>query len=603
MCGIVGVVGKPAKDIILNGLTNLEYRGYDSAGIYLNDLNGDEYLTKAVGRISNLKEKLTPDEEGLVGIGHTRWATHGKPTVDNAHPHFDETKRFYLVHNGVIENYTELKEKYLEGVNFHSDTDTEVVVQLISKIERKKNLDAFSAFKEALKLVKGSYAFLLVDNTEPDHVFIAKNKSPMMLGLGDGFNIIASDAISVLDQTKTFVDLQDGDVGDITKDSYTIETVDGKKVDREPHVLNIDPNAASKGAYEFYMLKEIDEQPGVMRHMSQNYLDENGKPKVDQDIVDAISKADRLYIFAAGTSYHAGLVGKSIFEHYTGIPTEVGYASEAGYHFPMMSKHPFFIFLTQSGETADSRVVLKEANKRGIPSLTMTNVEGSTLSREANYTMLLDAGPEIAVASTKAYTAQVALQAVLAKALGEKLGNQEAKDWNLKHDLAIAAEGIQQIVDGKEKIKELADKYLVKSRNAFYIGRGIDHAVALEGALKLKEVSYIQTEGFAAAELKHGTISLIEKDTPVIALINDPVTADLTRGNIQEVVSRGASIITIVGKEFANSDDTIVLPEINYYMSALLTVVPTQLLAYYASKDKGLDVDKPRNLAKSVTVE
>ena len=603
MCGIVGVVGKPARDIILNGLTNLEYRGYDSAGIYLNDLNGNEYLTKAVGRISNLKEKLTPDEQGLVGIGHTRWATHGKPTVDNAHPHYDETKRFYLVHNGVIENYTELKEKYLQGVKFHSDTDTEVVVQLISKIARDKDLDAFTAFKEALKLVKGSYAFLLVDNTEPDHVFIAKNKSPMMLGLGAGFNIIASDAISVLDQTKTFVDLQDGDVGDITKDSYTIETIDGKKVDREPHVLNIDPNAASKGTYEFYMLKEIDEQPGVMRHMAQNYLDENGEPKVDSKIVDAISKADRLYIFAAGTSYHAGLVGKSIFEHYTGIPTEVGYASEAGYHFPMMSKNPFFIFLTQSGETADSRVVLKEANKRGIPSLTMTNVEGSTLSREANYTMLLGAGPEIAVASTKAYTAQVALQAILAKALGEKLNVQAAKDWNVKHDLAIAAEGIQQIVDGKEKLKELSDKYLVKSRNAFYIGRGIDHAVALEGALKLKEVSYIQTEGFAAAELKHGTISLIEDGTPVIALINDPVTADLTRGNIQEVASRGASVITIVAKEFANSDDTIVLPEINYYMSALLTVVPTQLLAYYASKDKGLDVDKPRNLAKSVTVE
>ncbi len=603
MCGIVGVVGKPARDIILNGLTNLEYRGYDSAGIYLNDLNGHEYLTKAVGRISNLKEKLTPDEQGLVGIGHTRWATHGKPTVDNAHPHFDETKRFYLVHNGVIENYAELKEKYLQGVKFHSDTDTEVVVQLISKIARDQNLDTFSAFKEALKLVKGSYAFLLVDDTEPDHVFIAKNKSPMMLGLGDGFNIIASDAISVLDQTKTFVDLQDGDVGDITKDSYTIETIDGKKVDREPHVLNIDPNAASKGTYEFYMLKEIDEQPGVMRHMSQYYLDENGEPKVDSKIVDAISKADRLYIFAAGTSYHAGLVGKTIFEHYTGIPTEVGYASEAGYHFPMMSKHPFFIFLTQSGETADSRVVLKEANKRGIPSLTMTNVEGSTLSREADYTMLLGAGPEIAVASTKAYTAQVALQAVLAKALGEKLGVQEAKDWNLKHDLAIAAEGIQQIVDGKEKLEKLAKKYLVPSRNAFYIGRGIDHAVALEGALKLKEVSYIQTEGFAAAELKHGTISLIEKGTPVIALINDPVTADLTRGNIQEVVSRGASIITIVGKKFANAADTIVLPDINYYMSALLTVVPTQLLAYYASKDKGLDVDKPRNLAKSVTVE
>ncbi|EFH29359.1 glutamine--fructose-6-phosphate transaminase (isomerizing) [Lactobacillus mulieris] len=603
MCGIVGVVGKAARNIILNGLTNLEYRGYDSAGIYLNDLKGHEYLTKAVGRISNLKEKMTPDEDGLVGIGHTRWATHGKPTVDNAHPHFDETKRFYLVHNGVIENYTELKDKYLQGVKFHSDTDTEVIVQLISKIARDKNLDGFTAFKEALKLVRGSYAFLLVDDQKPDHVFIAKNKSPMMLGLGEGFNIIASDAISVLDQTKTFVSLEDGDVGDITKDSYTIETIDGEKVEREPKVLDIDPNAASKGTYEHYMLKEIDEQPGVMRHISQTYLDDAGNPKVDSKIVDAVAKADRLYIFAAGTSYHAGLVGKALFEHYTGIPTEVGYASEAGYHFPMMSKNPFFIFLTQSGETADSRVVLKETNKRGIPSLTMTNVEGSTLSREATYTMLLGAGPEIAVASTKAYTAQVAVQAVLAKALGEKLGVKEAQEWNLHHDLAIAAEGIQQLVDGKEKLKEIADKYLIKSRNAFYIGRGIDHAVALEAALKLKEVSYIQTEGFAAAELKHGTISLIENGTPVIALINDPVTAELTRGNIQEVVSRGANIVTIVSKEFANSTDDIVLPEINYYMSALLTVIPTQLLAYYASRDKGLDVDKPRNLAKSVTVE
>lgn len=603
MCGIVGVVGKPARDLILNGLTNLEYRGYDSAGIYLNDLKGHEYLTKAVGRISNLKEKLTPDEQGLVGIGHTRWATHGKPTVDNAHPQFDETNRFYLVHNGVIENYTELKEKYLKGVNFKSDTDTEVVVQLISKIARDRNLDAFSAFKEALKLVKGSYAFLLVDNTEPDHVFIAKNKSPMMLGLGKGFNIIASDAISVLDQTKTFVDLQDGDVGDITKDSYTIETIDGKKVTRTPHTLDIDPNAASKGTYEFYMLKEIDEQPSVMRRISQDYLDNDGKPIVDDKIVEAVSKADRLYLFAAGTSYHAGLVGKSLFEKFTGIPTEVGLASEAGYHFPMMSKHPLFIFLTQSGETADSRVVLNEVNKRHIPSLTITNVEGSTLSREADYTMLLKAGPEIAVASTKAYTAQIAVQAVLAKAVGEKLGIKAAQDFNLREQLALAAEGMQQIVDGKEKFDELAKKYLVKSRNAFYIGRGVDYAVALEGALKLKEVSYIQTEGFAAAELKHGTISLIEQGTPVIALINDPVTADLTRGNIEEVESRGANVITIVGHQFAQDGDNVVLPKIDYYLSPLLTVVPAQLMAYYASKDKGLDVDKPRNLAKSVTVE
>lgn len=365
MCGIVGVVGKPAREVVLNGLKNLEYRGYDSAGIYLNDLQGHEYLTKAVGRIANLEEKLTPEEEGTTGIGHTRWATHGHPTVENAHPHYSEDGRFYLVHNGVIENYLELKEKYLAGVHFKSETDTEVIVQLVAKLAKDENLDAFSAFKQALKLVKGSYAFLLVDNTKPDHIYIAKNKSPMMLGLGDGFNIIASDAISVLDQTKTFIALNDGDCADVTKDSIEIQDYDGNKVEREAKVLDIDPNAASKGTYEFYMLKEIDEQPAVMRRLSTDYLDEAGKPVVDEKIVDAVSQADRIYIFAAGTSYHAGLVGKEIFEKFTGIPTEVGYASEAGYHFPMMSKHPFFIFLTQSGETADSRVVLTEANKRG----------------------------------------------------------------------------------------------------------------------------------------------------------------------------------------------------------------------------------------------
>ncbi|QNQ83358.1 glutamine--fructose-6-phosphate transaminase (isomerizing) [Lactobacillus sp. PV037] len=603
MCGIVGVVGKPAKEIILNGLKNLEYRGYDSAGIYLNDLQGDEYLIKAVGRISNLEAKLTPDQEGMVGIGHTRWATHGKPTEDNAHPHFSEDGRFYLVHNGVIENYAELKEKYLQGVNFKSTTDTEVVVQLVAKIAREKNLDGFSAFKEALKLVRGSYAFLLVDNTNPSHVFIAKNKAPMMLGLGDGFNIIASDAISVLDQTKTFVDLQDGDVADVTKDSYVIENVDGEVQKRESHVLNIDPNAASKGTYEFYMLKEIDEQPAVMRRLAQTYFGADGDVRVEQKIVDAMSESDRIYILAAGTSYHAGLVGKNLIEEYSDIPVEVGLASEFGYHFPKLSKKPFFIFLSQSGETADSRVVLKQVNERNLPSLTITNVEGSTLSREATYTMLLEAGPEIAVASTKAYTAQIAVQAILAKAVGEKKGLEVAKNFDLKHQLALVAEGMQELVDGKEKIDELAKKFLANTRNAFYIGRGVDYALALEGALKLKEVSYIETEGFAAAELKHGTIALIEKGTPVIAIINDPATADLTRGNIQEVESRGANVMVFAGKDFAKEGDDVVLPKVDYYLSPLVSAIPTQLLAYFASKNKGLDVDKPRNLAKSVTVE
>lgn len=603
MCGIVGVVGKPAKEIILNGLKNLEYRGYDSAGIYLNDLQGDEYLIKAVGRISNLEAKLTPDEEGMVGIGHTRWATHGKPTEENAHPHFSEDGRFYLVHNGVIENYAELKEKYLQGVNFKSTTDTEVVVQLVAKIARDENLDGFTAFKKALKLVRGSYAFLLVDNQNPEHIYIAKNKSPMMLGLGDGFNIIASDAISVLDQTKTFIDLQDGDVADVMKDKIIINDAEGNEVDRKPHTLDIDPNAASKGTYEFYMLKEIDEQPAVMRRLSQTYFGADDDVRVEQKIVDAMAESDRVYILAAGTSYHAGLVGKNLIEQYADIPVEVGLASEFGYHFPKLSKKPFFIFLSQSGETADSRVVLKQVNERNLPSLTITNVEGSTLSREATYTMLLEAGPEIAVASTKAYTAQIAVQAILAKAVGEKKNLDVAKNFDLKNQLALVAEGMQELVDGKEKIDELAKKFLANTRNAFYIGRGVDYALALEGALKLKEVSYIETEGFAAAELKHGTIALIEKGTPVIAIINDPATADLTRGNIQEVESRGANVMVFAGKDFAKDSDDVVLPNVDYYLSPLVSAIPAQLLAYYASKNKGLDVDKPRNLAKSVTVE
>lgn len=603
MCGIVGIIGKSARDVVLNGLKKLEYRGYDSAGIYLNDLNGHEYLTKAVGRIKNLEDKLSDNEQGLVGIGHTRWATHGKPSIANSHPHYSSDKRFYLVHNGVIENYAELKEKYLSDVSFNSDTDTEVVVQLIAKIAKEKCLSGFLAFKEALKLINGSYAFLLVDNKEPDHIFIAKNKSPMMLGIGDGFNIIASDAISVLDQTKLFIDLQDGDVADVTASAINIEDIAGNHIERKPYLVNIDPNSASKGTYEFYMLKEIDEQPSVMRRLSKEYFNDDEDVKVDANIVQSVAQSDRIYILAAGTSYHAGLVGKNIIEKYTDIPVEVGIASEFGYHFPKLSKKPFFIFLSQSGETADSRVVLKQVNQLGLPSLTITNVAGSTLSREATYTMLLKAGPEIAVASTKAYTAQVAVQAILAKAVGEYLKIAAAIDFDLKRQLALVAEGMQEIVDGKEKINSLAKKYLATTRNAFYIGRGVDYAVALEGALKLKEVSYIQTEGFAAAELKHGTIALIEKGVPVVTLINDPATADLTRGNIQEVESRGANVITIVAKKFAKATDDIILPDVDYYLSPLVTVVPAQLLAYYASKNKGLDVDKPRNLAKSVTVE
>ncbi|MQS76807.1 glutamine--fructose-6-phosphate transaminase (isomerizing) [Companilactobacillus halodurans] len=603
MCGIVGVIGNnKTTDILLNGLEKLEYRGYDSAGIYVNNQDGKDFLVKEVGKISKLENAVTSDVQGLAGIGHTRWATHGKPTIENAHPHFSEDNRFYLVHNGVLTNYEELKEKYLSDVDFKSQTDTEVAVQLVDRFA-KEGLDGEAAFRKALGLIKGSYAFAMMDKEEPDRIFVAKNKSPLLIGLGDGFNVICSDAMAMLDQTHEFVEIHDGEVVILEKNSVKISKIDGTPVKRDSYTVNIDASDISKGTYDHYMLKEIDEQPSVMRRISQNYLNNDGSLNVEQDLLDEMKKADRLYIVAAGTSYHAGLVGKNIFERVADIPVDVELGSEFGYHMPKLSKHPFFIFLSQSGETADSRQVLVKVNKMNLPSLTMTNVANSTLSREATYTMELLAGPEIAVASTKAYTAQIAVEAVLAKALGEAKGLQSGKDFNVKEQLALAANGIQTIVDEKSKIKDLTADYLTDQKDAFYIGRGIDYALALEAALKLKEISYIHAEGFAAGELKHGTIALIEKNTPVLAYVNDGVGASHTRGNIQEVEARGAHVLVIASQKYAEPTDQIIIPEIDELISPIISVVPAQLIAYYASLARGNDVDKPRNLAKSVTVE
>ncbi|KRK99612.1 glutamine--fructose-6-phosphate transaminase (isomerizing) [Companilactobacillus futsaii] len=603
MCGIVGVIGNnKTTDILLNGLEKLEYRGYDSAGIYVNNQAGKDYLVKEVGKISKLENAVTDDVVGSVGIGHTRWATHGKPTVENAHPHFSEDNRFYLVHNGVLTNFEELKEKYLQGVDFKSQTDTEVAVQLVDHFA-KEGLDGEAAFRKALSLIQGSYAFAMIDKEQPDRIFVAKNKSPLLIGLGDGFNVICSDAMAMLDQTHEFVEIHDGEVVILEKGSVNISKIDGTPVHRDSYTVNLDASDISKGTYDHYMLKEIDEQPNVMRKISQNYIKSDGTLNVEQDLLDELKKADRLYIIAAGTSYHAGLVGRNIFEKIADVPVDVELGSEFGYHMPKLSKHPFFIFLSQSGETADSRQVLVKVNKMNLPSLTMTNVPNSTLSREATYTMELLAGPEIAVASTKAYTAQIAVEAVLAKALGDEKNLEVAKDFNLKKQLALAANGIQQIVDEKETIKKLTADYLTGQSNAFYIGRGIDYALSLEAALKLKEISYIHAEGFAAGELKHGTIALIEKNTPVFAYINDGVGASHTRGNIQEVEARGAHVLVIASQKYAEKGDQIIIPEIDELISPIISVVPAQLIAYYASLARGNDVDKPRNLAKSVTVE
>ncbi len=603
MCGIVGVVGNPeATDILIQGLEKLEYRGYDSAGLYVTD-GQESHLIKAVGRIAELSDKVG-DTKGTAGIGHTRWATHGPASEVNAHPHQSQTGRFTLVHNGVIENYLEIKNNYLVNHDFKGQTDTEIAAHLIGKFVEEDGLDVLSAFKKALSIIEGSYAFALMDANDSQTIYVAKNKSPLLIGLGDGYNMVCSDAMAMIRETNQFMEIHDKELVIVKADSVEVQDYDGNVQERSSYTAELDLSDIGKGTYPFYMLKEIDEQPTVMRKLINTYADSKGHMTVDPAIVKSVQEADRIHILAAGTSYNAGYAAKSMFEQLTDTPVELGVASEWGYNMPLLSKKPMFVLLSQSGETADSRQVLVKANAMGIPSLTVTNVPGSTLSREASYTMLLHAGPEIAVASTKAYTAQIAALAFLAKAVGEANGKQEALDFDLVHELSIVAQSIESTLSEKDSIAEKVEKLLPTSRNAFYIGRGTDYYVAMEASLKLKEISYIQCEGFAAGELKHGTISLIEEGVPVLALISaSPKVAAHTRGNIQEVAARGASVLTIVEEDLANDSDDIIVNKVHPYLAPISMVIPTQLIAYYASLQRGLDVDKPRNLAKAVTVE
>lgn len=604
MCGIVGVVGnRNATDILMQGLEKLEYRGYDSAGIFV--ANGDKLsLVKSVGRIADLRSKIGIDVAGSTGIGHTRWATHGQATVENAHPHTSASSRFVLVHNGVIENYLQMKEEYLAGHEFKGQTDTEIAVHLIGKFVEEDGLSVLEAFKNALSIIEGSYAFALIDTEDANTIYVAKNKSPLLIGLGEGYNMVCSDAMAMIRETSQFMEIHDKELVILTKDSVTVLDYDGNQLERDSYTAELDLSDIGKGTYPFYMLKEIDEQPTVMRKLISTYSDESGKMAIDPAIVKTIQEADRIYILAAGTSYNAGFASKAMIEQLTDTPVELGVASEWGYNMPLLSQKPMFILLSQSGETADSRQVLVKANQMGIPSLTVTNVPGSTLSREATYTMLLHAGPEIAVASTKAYTAQVAALAFLSKAVGEANGKKEALEFDLVHELSLVAQSIEATLSEKDLIASKVEKLLATTRNAFYIGRGNDYYVAMEASLKLKEISYIQCEGFAAGELKHGTISLIEDGTPVIGLISSSeLVAAHTRGNIQEVAARGASVLTVVEEGLDREGDDIVVNKVHPYLATIGMVIPTQLIAYYASLQRGLDVDKPRNLAKAVTVE
>lgn len=599
MCGIVGFVGnKNGIEFLIDGLSSLEYRGYDSCGI-AGIVNNETQVIKTVGRIKNLEE-LTPENiEFKIGIGHTRWATHGGVNTTNSHPHQSFSKRFTLVHNGVIENFQELKERFFKNANLISETDTEVIVQLV-ELFAKDGLTTKDAFLKAISKLHGSYALCLIDKADEKTIYVAKNKSPLLIGLGEDCNYIGSDALAMIKYTNKFYEINDKEIVTVKQDSVTIEDASGNKIDRETFTPNIKYGEIDKGVYDHYMIKEINEQTSAMRNIISKYFIDK-TVNIDEDIISSITQADRLYVIGCGTSYNAGLVSKEYFEKWAKIPTEVHLASEFAYNVPLLSKKPMFIFLSQSGETADLRAVLtkmREVNPE-YKFLVLTNVEASTLSREADYTLLLHAGVEIAVASTKAYTSQIAVLSILAYEVAHRLGHKLKLD--IEKELSVVTNAIDSILDDSKTIKKLANK-LFTERNAFYIGRGADYYSACEAALKLKEVSYIQTEGFAGGELKHGTIALIEENTPVVALITSTKFDLNTRSNISEVASRGANTLVITLEKLARKND-YAIPNVNEALAPIVSIVVTQLFAYYAACARKLDVDKPRNLAKSVTVE
>lgn len=593
MCGIVGSLGSfNAKDVVLKGLERLEYRGYDSAGLALLE-NQNIKVFKDIGRVKNLIE-ITPDIESHIGIGHTRWATHGKVTQDNSHPHYSMNERFILVHNGIIENARELKETRLGKYDFRTETDSEVVAFLIEYYFKKYD-NVNDAIRKTMSIIDGSYALVVIDTHNHNKLYAAKSKSPLLIGVSDEGFIVGSDIMPLLDHCKKFIPLDDGSFVEMDMDNnINIYDVIGKKRDYELHDIVVNSNEIGKGNYEHFMLKEIDEQASVIRTIITQYFDDE-KITIDPKIKEITKNSDRIYILAAGTSAHAGHVAKGYFEQLAGIPTEVHISSEFIYNTPVISEKPLFIYISQSGETADSRACLVKTKAMGYPSLAITNVATSTLARESDAYMDIFAGPEIAVASTKAYVASLATLLVLAYSIGKQ-------DFNLKQELSKTAGIIDDLINKKEIVEKLA-KEMLKKRNAFFIGRGFDYYIAMEAALKLKEISYIQAEGFAAGELKHGTIALIEEGTPVSAIITNKEINLNTRSNLMEVESRGAKTMVISMKSFSLPTDQIVIEDLNPLVAPMAAIIPCQLLAYYGAIINGNDVDKPRNLAKSVTVE
>lgn len=607
MCGIVGYVGKRnAVEVMLDGLRKLEYRGYDSSGIAMIE-NGEIIVKKAEGKLSNLQNKI----EGLhlysnIGIGHTRWATHGRPSDANAHPHTSQNGRFAVVHNGIVENYLRLKETYLADEVFTSETDTEIVAHLLEKFY---NGNFEETVLNVLDVLEGAYALVMICADEPDKIIACRKDSPMVLGVGDGESFIASDVPALLSYTRNCMYIEKGELCILTQEGITIKNHNLEVIEKEIHEIEWDAEAAEKDGYEHFMLKEIFEQPEVFQKTIAGRIHED---QVQFDFAlskEQVNKWNKIYIVACGTAYHAGLVGKTIIEKLVRIPVEVEIASEFRYREPMLDENTFVIVISQSGETADTVAALREAKQYGCKVMAITNVVGSAIARESDYVIYIWAGPEISVASTKAYTTMLIAEYLLGVYLAQQKGMENE---TLRREILNSLQQLPKIAaqmlneEYLMRIQSVAERYQ-ESEDIFFIGRGLDWAIALEGSLKLKEISYIHAEAYAAGELKHGTLALVTEKTPVIAICVQESTYDKIASNMKEVKAREANVLAIINEGDTETekftDETIAIPKIHNFVAPVLAVIPLQLISYYTAKARGCEIDQPRNLAKSVTVE
>lgn len=612
MCGIVGYNGnQQAAPILLKGLEKLEYRGYDSAGLSVRNGTSDTEIVKAKGRLKALAEKTDDGKamKGTIGIGHTRWATHGEPSEKNAHPHCSDDHNVIGVHNGIIENYQELKEKLLRhGYTFYSQTDTEVAVKLIDYYEKKYNQGPLYSLTHAMQRIRGSYALAVMFKNYPDTIYAARKDSPMVIGIAEGASYLASDVTPILNYTKTVYYIGNEQVAELNKGSVKFFNLDQEEVEIEPKEVTWDAEAAEKNGYEHFMIKEIHEQPKAVKDTLKSVI-KDGKIDLSEVGIDkeTAEKLNNIIIVACGSAYHVGVVGQYVIESASRIPVRVELASEFRYRDPILNENDLVVVISQSGETADSLAALRLAKKMNIKTLGIVNVVGSSIAREADYVFYTLAGPEIAVATTKAYSAQLIAIYALAIQLGKyREIIDENRYTSLIEEMETLPEKMERVLSDKERIQWFASKY-ANAQDMYFIGRGIDYAVSLEGSLKMKEISYVHSEAYAAGEIKHGPISLIEDGTLVIGICTDKKLFEKTRSNMVEVKSRGAYLMGLTSYGNYSIEDTadftVYIPQTDPYFTTSLAIIPLQLLGYYLSVAKGLNVDKPRNLAKSVTVE